>query len=120
MFFFTSSAVCFFDVLVAFAATMATGRGSFQQREEHASLRRSGRRVLGEYQDSWRGQVRLKTHNVTVQKVCSILFIGSPTDSRFDQLAIFAEKAAREVGTEGKLGVQAEFGNVQGIWQEMK
>jgi len=39
-----------------------------------------------------------------------------------DQLAIFAaevKKVAREVGTEGKLGVQAEVGNVQGIWQEI-
>jgi osomolarity two-component system sensor histidine kinase NIK1 len=38
------------------------------------------------------------------------------------QLAIFAKevkKVAREVGTEGKLGVQAEVGNVQGIWQEI-
>ncbi|KAF5365855.1 hypothetical protein D9757_013979 [Collybiopsis confluens] len=29
------------------------------------------------------------------------------------------KKVAREVGTEGKLGVQAEVGNVQGIWQEI-
>ena len=39
-----------------------------------------------------------------------------------DQLAIFAsevKKVAREVGTEGKLGVQAEVGNVQGVWQEI-
>ncbi|KAG6881733.1 histidine kinase osmosensor, partial [Termitomyces sp. T32_za158] len=39
-----------------------------------------------------------------------------------DQLAIFAKevkKVAREVGTEGKLGVQAEVGNVQGMWQEI-
>ena len=39
-----------------------------------------------------------------------------------DQLAIFADKVkkvAREVGTEGKLGVQAEVGNVQGIWQKI-
>jgi len=37
-----------------------------------------------------------------------------------DQLAIFAAevmKVAREVGTEGKLGVQAEVENVQGTWQ---
>ena len=36
------------------------------------------------------------------------------------QLAIFAKevkKVAHEVGTEGKLGVQAEVGNVQGIWR---
>ncbi|RXW25110.1 hypothetical protein EST38_g755 [Candolleomyces aberdarensis] len=39
-----------------------------------------------------------------------------------DQLAIFAaevKKVARKVGTDGKLGVQAEVGNVQGIWQEI-
>lgn len=38
------------------------------------------------------------------------------------QLAIFAKevkKVAFEVGTEGKLGVRAEVGNVQGIWQEI-
>ncbi len=39
-----------------------------------------------------------------------------------DQLGIFASevmKVAREVGTEGKLGVQAEVGFIQGIWQEI-
>ena len=39
-----------------------------------------------------------------------------------DQLAIFAKevkRVTREVGTEGKLGVQAKGGNVQGIWQEI-
>jgi len=39
-----------------------------------------------------------------------------------DQLAIFADevkKVAREFGTEGNLGVHAEVGNVQGIWQEI-
>lgn len=39
-----------------------------------------------------------------------------------EQLATFAaevKKVAREVGTEGKLGGQAEVGNVEGIWQEI-
>lgn len=39
-----------------------------------------------------------------------------------DQLAIFAaevKKVAREVGTEGKLGGQAEPGNLEGMWQEI-
>ena len=40
-----------------------------------------------------------------------------------DQLAIFAaevKKVAREVGTKGKLGVQAtDVGNLQGIWEEI-
>ncbi|KIY49681.1 hypothetical protein FISHEDRAFT_40420 [Fistulina hepatica ATCC 64428] len=38
------------------------------------------------------------------------------------QLSLFArevKKVARDVGTDGKLGVQAEVGNVQGIWQEI-
>ena len=39
-----------------------------------------------------------------------------------DQLATFSTevtKVAREVGTEGKLGVQAEVGSVQGTWREI-
>ena len=39
-----------------------------------------------------------------------------------DQLAIFAaevKKVAREVGTEGKLGGQAEPGTLEGMWQEI-
>jgi len=39
-----------------------------------------------------------------------------------DQLGFFAlgvKKVAHEVGTEGKLGVQAEVSNIQGIWQEI-
>jgi len=49
-----------------------------RQREEHASSRRSGRRVLGEYTLSKTlgagsmGQVRLAVHNVTGEKVSSI------------------------------------------------
>ena len=39
-----------------------------------------------------------------------------------DQLDTFTaevKKVAREVGTEGKLVVQAEVGNVQGIWRDV-
>lgn len=39
-----------------------------------------------------------------------------------DQLAVFAAevmKVAREVGTEGKLGVQAEVQNMSGVWQDI-
>ncbi|KAG6915242.1 hypothetical protein DXG01_012550, partial [Tephrocybe rancida] len=44
------------------------------------------------------------------------------TNQMIDQLAIVASeitKVAREVCTEGKLGVRAAVGNAQGIWQEI-
>jgi hypothetical protein len=46
------------------------------------------------------------------------LRLHPPLINLFDiiQLAIFA---AEVNGIEGKLGVQAEVGNVQGIWQEI-
>lgn len=43
-------------------------------------------------------------------------------DGMIDQLAVFArevKKVAREVGTEGKLGVQAEVQNLLGVWQDI-
>ena len=49
-----------------------------------------------------------------------MLELVNTINNMIDQLNIFAsevKKVAREVGTEGKLGVQAEVGNVQGIWQ---
>lgn len=51
-----------------------------------------------------------------------MLGLVNTINDMIDQLAIFAsevKKVAYEVGTEGKLGVQAEVGNVQGIWQEI-
>lgn len=51
-----------------------------------------------------------------------ILALVNTINDMIDQLAIFAaevKKVAREVGTEGKLGVQANVGNVQGTWQEI-
>lgn len=51
-----------------------------------------------------------------------MLSLVNTINDMIDQLNMFAEevkKVAREVGTEGKLGVQAEVGNVQGIWQEI-
>ncbi|KAG6913449.1 hypothetical protein DXG01_006780 [Tephrocybe rancida] len=47
--------------------------------------------------------------------------VDSP-NHMIDQLVIFASeisKVAREVGTQGKLGVRAEVRNAQGIWQEI-
>ena len=51
-----------------------------------------------------------------------ILHLVNTINDMIDQLGFFAsevKKVAREVGTEGKLGVQAEVGYVQGIWQEI-
>ena len=59
------------------------------------------------------------------QKITGISVSGemlSLVNNMIDQLATFAAEVknfAREVGTEGKLGVQAEVGNVRGIWQEI-
>jgi len=51
-----------------------------------------------------------------------ILDLVNTINSMIDQLAIFAaevKKVAREVGTDGKLGGQAEVANVEGIWQDI-
>jgi osomolarity two-component system sensor histidine kinase NIK1 len=51
-----------------------------------------------------------------------MLELVNTINNMIDQLNIFAsevKKVAREVGTEGKLGVQAEVDNVQGIWQSI-
>ena len=43
-------------------------------------------------------------------------------NNMIDSLAIFAAevtRVAREVGTEGKLGVQAKVENIEGTWQEI-
>jgi osomolarity two-component system sensor histidine kinase NIK1 len=67
-----------------------------------------------------RGDLTQKVIGVPVSG--EILDLVNTINSMIDQLSIFAsevKKVAREVGTEGKLGVQAEVGNVQGIWQEI-
>lgn len=67
-----------------------------------------------------RGDLTKKIKGVSVQG--EILDLVNTINGMIDQLAIFAlevTKVAREVGTEGKLGVQAEVGNVQGTWQEI-
>jgi osomolarity two-component system sensor histidine kinase NIK1 len=62
------------------------------------------------------------------QKVVGVKVSGEILDlvysinNMIDQLAIFAAevtRVAREVGTEGKLGVQAEVENIEGTWQEI-
>lgn len=67
-----------------------------------------------------RGDLTKKITGVSVSG--EMLSLVNTINDMIDQLAIFAaevKKVAREVGTEGKLGVQAEVGNVQGIWQEI-
>lgn len=62
------------------------------------------------------------------QKVTGVTVSGEMQDlvetinGMIDQLAIFAQevkKVAREVGTEGKLGGQAEPGRLEGMWEEI-
>ncbi|KAI0312759.1 hypothetical protein OF83DRAFT_1066664 [Amylostereum chailletii] len=65
-----------------------------------------------------RGDLTQKVEGVSVSG--EMLELVNTINDMIDQLDIFAsevKKVAREVGTEGKLGVQAEVGNVQGIWQ---
>ena len=67
-----------------------------------------------------RGDLTQKIQGMSVAG--EMLELVNTINDMIDQLAIFAaevKKVAREVGTEGKLGVQAEVGNVQGIWQEI-
>lgn len=67
-----------------------------------------------------RGDLTQKVTGVPVSG--EMLELVNTINTMIDQLSIFAsevKKVAREVGTEGKLGVQAEVGNVQGIWQEI-
>ncbi|KAI9635269.1 two-component-like hybrid sensor histidine kinase 1 [Dioszegia hungarica] len=80
-------------------------------------------------------QVRTIAHATTAvargdltQKVVGVKSSGEVLDlvntinRMIDQLAIFdaeVTRVAREVGTEGKLGVQAEVGNVEGSWREI-
>ncbi|KAI0048454.1 hypothetical protein FA95DRAFT_1490738 [Auriscalpium vulgare] len=66
------------------------------------------------------GDLTQKVTGVSVHG--EILDLVNTINDMIDQLGFFAsevKKVAREVGTEGKLGVQAEVGNVQGIWQEI-
>jgi osomolarity two-component system sensor histidine kinase NIK1 len=51
-----------------------------------------------------------------------ILSLVQTINDMIDRLGIFAhevKKVAHEVGTEGKLGVQANVGNARGTWQDI-
>ncbi|KAG8944610.1 hypothetical protein FRC04_001650 [Tulasnella sp. 424] len=59
---------------------------------------------------------------VGVSVAGEILDLVHPINSMIDQLAVFTAevmKVVREVGTEGKLGVQAEVQNMSGVWQDI-
>ncbi|EIM22853.1 hypothetical protein WALSEDRAFT_15956 [Wallemia mellicola CBS 633.66] len=59
---------------------------------------------------------------VSIQSSGEIHELVQTINSMIDRLAVFATevtRVAREVGTEGKLGVQAQVDNVDGTWQEI-
>lgn len=67
-----------------------------------------------------KGDLTKKIMGVSVQGEIEGLVIT--INGMIDQLAMFSAEVtnvAREVGTEGKLGVQAEVGSVQGTWREI-
>ena len=64
------------------------------------------------------GDLTRKVEGIPVSGEMLELF--NTINDMISQLAIFAAevtRVAREVGTEGKLGVQADLANMQGTWQ---
>ena len=62
------------------------------------------------------------TKKITVNVKGEILDLKNTINSMVDQLSTFANevtRVAREVGTEGKLGVQAQVRDVRGTWKEI-
>jgi HAMP domain-containing protein/signal transduction histidine kinase/CheY-like chemotaxis protein len=62
------------------------------------------------------------TQRITVDVKGEILELKNTTNTMVDQLSSFADevtRVAREVGTEGKLGGQAEVPNVAGTWKDL-
>src|SRR6202012_3914383 len=62
------------------------------------------------------------TQKITVDARGEILQIKNVTNTMVDQLSSFASevtRVAREVGTEGKLGGQAEVRGVAGTWKDL-
>ena len=62
------------------------------------------------------------TQKITVDVKGEILELKNTTNTMVDQLSSFADqvtRVAREVGTDGKLGGQAEVPNVAGTWKDL-
>src|SRR5688500_20090797 len=62
------------------------------------------------------------TQKITVEAAGEILQIKDVINKMVDQLNAFASevtRVAREVGTEGKLGGQADVGGVAGTWRDL-
>lgn len=62
------------------------------------------------------------SHKITVEVRGELLTLKSTINAMVDSLSSFADEVtrmAREVGTEGTLGGQAEVPNVSGIWKEL-
>src|SRR5688500_3156010 len=62
------------------------------------------------------------TRKITVEVSGEILQIKNVINSMVDRLSVFADevtRVAREVGTEGVLGGQAEVPNVAGTWKDL-
>ena len=62
------------------------------------------------------------TQKVTISVSGEILDLVNTINNMIDQLSFFASevtRVAREVGTEGKLGVQAQKKDIEGTWGEI-
>src|SRR2546430_2439286 len=62
------------------------------------------------------------TQKITVDARGEILALKSTVNTMVDQLGSFADevtRVAREVGTEGKLGGQAQVAGVSGTWRDL-
>jgi len=62
------------------------------------------------------------SRKITVEAMGEIMELKNTINTMVDQLSAFASevtRVAREVGTEGKLGGQAEVAGVAGAWQEL-
>lgn len=67
-----------------------------------------------------RGDLTRKITDITMRgEVLDLVCIINEMIDRLAVIATEVTKVARAVGTEGKLGVQAEAENAQGSWQEV-